>query len=120
SFTLIKLGTDILDGLPESIFHMYYHISSLEYTNQPNYSFLRQFIHLFAISGEPQDVPYDWDIPAIKFSPLRSNPVPVPSSSVTPRARIQIQINHHPDIDDDRVNTQIKSILQVKKTTIRW
>ncbi|KAJ3120016.1 Tau-tubulin kinase 2 [Nowakowskiella sp. JEL0407] len=96
-------NADILDGLPEPIFHMYYHISSLEYADQPNYSFLRrQFIHLFAISGEPQDVPYDWDIPAVKFSPLRSNPVPVPSSSVTPRARVQIQINHHPDIDDDQ------------------
>ncbi|KAJ1553290.1 Tau-tubulin kinase 2 [Nowakowskiella sp. JEL0078] len=59
-------NTKLIAGLPEPVFQLYYHINSLTYGDRPNYNFMRQCLSkLFFCSGEPKNVPYDWEVRSI-------------------------------------------------------
>ncbi|KAI8813965.1 kinase-like domain-containing protein [Cladochytrium replicatum] len=59
----VMTNPDLIAGLPQPMFTIFEHLSGLGYKDRPDYSLLQNcFDDLFACSGQPDDIPYDWEL----------------------------------------------------------
>ncbi|KAI8813070.1 kinase-like domain-containing protein [Cladochytrium replicatum] len=59
----VMTNPDLIAGLPQPMFTVFEHLSGLGYKDRPDYALLQNcFDDLLACSGQPDDVPYDWEL----------------------------------------------------------
>jgi serine/threonine protein kinase len=98
----------LIENLPSHFRLFLEHIQSLNYIDHPDYSYLRTILfNMFEHSGEPFDIPYDWErLDSRVRSSVSTISLMTPSHKTNPHAKICLSEDSNTTFFEDVLKTE--------------